>query len=68
MKQKAELYKWCKAQEQFLRFHLRCLKQGRIRVHLVENNRFIDTTDEITEELNKQLADLKACLGTPEQP
>jgi hypothetical protein len=66
MKQKSELYKWCKAQEQFLRFHLRCLKQGRIRVHAVENNRFIDTTDEITEDLKKQLADLRACLGAPE--
>ncbi|MGY5811559.1 hypothetical protein ACXHXG_28120 [Rhizobium sp. LEGMi198b] len=67
MKQKSELDKWCKAQEQFLRFHLHCLKQGRIRVHAVENNRFIDTTDEVAEELRKQLADLRACFATSEQ-
>lgn len=66
MKRNAELDKWCKSQEQFLLLHLHCLKQGRIRVHAVENNRFIDTTDEVAANFKKQLADLHACLRLPE--
>jgi hypothetical protein len=64
MKQNSELRKWCVSQETFLLQHLQCLKEGRLRVHAVENNRFIDTTDEIAADLQKQLADLRACLGT----
>jgi len=55
MKQNGDFEKWCKAQELFLRHHLRCLEQGRIRVHAVDNNRFIDTTDEIIEGFRRQL-------------
>jgi hypothetical protein len=63
MKQRSELDKWCRVQERFLRQHLHCLEQGRIRVHSVENNRFVDTTDEIAEGFKKQLAMLRDCLS-----
>jgi hypothetical protein len=63
MRQVSELDKWCRVQERFLRQHLSCLEQGRLRVHAVENNRFVDTTDEIAEGYKKQLAMLRACLG-----
>jgi hypothetical protein len=56
-----ELDEWCKSQERFLLQHIECLRQGRIRVHAVENNRFIDTTDEVTAHFKQQLADLRAC-------
>ena len=61
MKQNAEFDRWCKAQELFLRHHLHCLEQGRVRVHAVEDNRFIDTTDEILDGFRKQLAWLRTC-------
>jgi hypothetical protein len=56
-----ELDEWCKSQERFLLQHIECLRQGRIRVHLVEDKRFIDTTDEVTDNFKKQLAALRAC-------
>jgi hypothetical protein len=56
-----ELDEWCKSQELFLLQHIECLRQGRIRVHLVEDKRFIDTTDEVADNFKKQLADLRAC-------
>ncbi len=64
MKYNSEFDKWCKAQEQFLRHHLYCFQQGRIRVHAVEDNRFIDTTDDVAADFRKQLADLLACMSS----
>ena len=66
MKQNTGFDEWCRAQEKFLRHYLYCLQQGRIRVHAVENNRFIDTTDEITDEFKKQLAMLRTCYSEQE--
>jgi hypothetical protein len=59
--QNSELDEWCKSQERFLLQHIECLRQGRIRVHLVEDKRFIDTTDEVADNFKRQLADLRAC-------
>jgi hypothetical protein len=64
MKHNAELDKWCREQERFLREHIHCLQQGRIRVHAVEDNRFIDTTDDVTEDFRRRLADLMHCMGS----
>lgn len=66
MKHNAELDKWCKAQEHFPRHHLYRLQQGRIRVHAVESNRFIDTTDDVVANFRKQLADLPTCMSSQE--
>lgn len=64
MRHNAEFDKWCKDQERFLRQHIHCLQQGRIRVHAVEDNRFIDTTDDVTADFKKRLAELMSYIGS----